>query len=97
MTTAITEPTPGPWNYVLTNGSPTTGIHMISGATPGFLAEVRDCGSGDVHKNISLIVAAPELLDALKSAVELLEILSPLYGDVQRKAEKAIARAEGAA
>lgn len=40
--------TPGPWRYVRANPSPTTGEHLIAGAKPGYLAEVRDCGSGSV-------------------------------------------------
>ena len=57
--------TPGPWRYDRTNGSPTTGEHMIAGAKPGYLAEVRDCGSGDVRANAHLIAAAPDLYAAL--------------------------------
>lgn len=60
--------TPGPWRYDRTNGSPTTGEHMIAGAKPGYLAEVRDCGSGDVRANTHLIAAAPDLYAALKMA-----------------------------
>lgn len=60
--------TPGPWRYCKTNGSPTHGEHVIAGAKPGYLAEVRDCGSGDVVANAMLISAAPELLVALKDA-----------------------------
>ena len=46
-----------PWSYHRTNGSPTTGMHMIAGGKPGYLAEVRDCGSGDVGQNARRIVA----------------------------------------
>lgn len=46
-----------PWSYHKTNGSPTTGMHMIAGGKPGYLAEVRDCGSGDVEQNARRIVA----------------------------------------
>lgn len=60
--------TPGPWRYDRTNGSPTTGEHMIAGAKPGYLAEVRDCGSGDVRANAHLIAAAPDLARALLDA-----------------------------
>lgn len=61
--------TPGPWRVERQNGSPTTGEWMIAGAKPGYLAEVRDCGSGCVKANASLIAAAPELLEALEEAV----------------------------
>lgn len=65
--------TPGPWRYVRGNGSPTTGQHMIAGAKPGYLAEVRDCGSGNVEANARLIAAAPELLEALQLVVDTAE------------------------
>lgn len=39
MTTAHTAT---PWRYAPGNGSPTTGRHMIAGAVPGYLAEVRE-------------------------------------------------------
>lgn len=64
-----TQHTPGPWRYCKTNGSPTHGEHVIAGAKPGYLAEVRDCGSGDVGANARLIAAAPELLAALQAIV----------------------------
>ena len=57
--------TPGPWRYVRANPSPTTGEHMIAGSKPGYLAEIRDCGSGDVVANARLIAAAPALHAAL--------------------------------
>lgn len=55
--------TPTPWRYEQTNGSPTTGMHMIAGGLPGYVAEVRDCGSGDVKANAALIVRAVNTLD----------------------------------
>lgn len=58
--------TPGPWRVERQNSSPTTGEWMIAGAKPGYLAEVRDCGSGCAKANARLIAAAPELLEALE-------------------------------
>jgi len=63
-----TKWTLGPWRYDRTNGSPTTGQHMIAGGKPGYLAEARDCGSGDVIANAHLIAAAPDLYAALEMA-----------------------------
>lgn len=60
---------PGPWRVMRQNHSPTTGEWMITGSKPGYLAEVRDCGSGDVNANAKLIAAAPDLLQALQYAV----------------------------
>jgi hypothetical protein len=59
--------TPGPWRVERQTPSPTTGEWMISGAKPGYLAEVRDCGSGDVKANAKLIAAAPDLLAAIEA------------------------------
>ncbi len=66
--------TPGPWRYDRTNGSPTTGEHMIAGAKPGYLAEVRDCGSGDVRANAHLIAAAPDMAGVSPRAAEMLRV-----------------------
>lgn len=66
----MSKHTPGPWRYDRCNSSPTTGEHMIAGGKPGYLAEVRDCGSGDVSANARLIAAAPDLLEACKAVDE---------------------------
>ena len=63
----VMQHTPGPWRVVRQNPSPTTGEWMIAGAKPGYLAEVRDCGSGDVAANAKLIAAAPDLLAAIEA------------------------------
>ena len=95
-----TKWTPGPWRYDRTNGSPTTGEHMIAGAKPGYLAEVRDCGSGDVRANAHLIAAAPDLYAALERTLNFIantesEMGETLpCGDVARAA---IAKARGEA
>lgn len=92
--------TPGPWRYVRTNGSQTTGERLISGARPGYLAEIRDCGSGDVVANARLIAAAPDMLAALRAV---LKECGPLDSDpdapgtlnaIGRIARAAIAKAE---
>ena len=89
-----TKHTPGPWRVQRQNPSPTTGEWMISGANPGYLAEVRDCGSGDVQANARLIAAAPDLLDALKDALCALECCGKDY-PAASKAKAAIAKATG--
>lgn len=65
--------TPTPWRYVKTNGSPTSGQHMIAGSKPGYLAEIRDCGSGDVSANAAFIVRACNAHDALTADNERLK------------------------
>ena len=57
----------GPWRVDRANPGPTTGEWMIAGGKPGYLAEVRDCGSGDVQANARLIASAPDLLAALEN------------------------------
>ena len=86
--------TPGPWRYDRTNGSPTTGEHMIAGAKPGYLAEVRDCGSGDVRTNAHLIAAAPDMAEALDGLLGLLDAGS-LYEPQAYAARTALAKARG--
>ena len=84
--------TPGPWRYCKTNGSPTHGEHVVAGAKPGYLAEVRDCGSGHVVANARLIASAPELLAAL---VELRDWYAEHTGLPAVSANAAIAKAVG--
>ncbi len=74
--------TPAPWRVVLANPSPTTGEWMIAGEKPGYLAEVRDCGSGDVIANARLIAAAPDLLEALQYAIKQVPELASVPGIV---------------
>jgi hypothetical protein len=93
--------TAGPWRYCPANGSPTTGQHMIAGAKPGYLAEVRDLGRGDVIANARLIAAAPDLLHACRLIAE----NAPLAAEWLRENDpaayaqvaQAIARATGEA
>jgi hypothetical protein len=91
--------TPGPWNVCRQNPSPTTGEWMIAGAKPGYLAEVRNCGSGDVEANARLIAAAPDLLDALNRVLPQYEALLKDCGlrslGTADQARAAIAKAEG--
>ena len=86
--------TPGPWRLSRQNPSPTTGTWMIAGGKPGYLAEVRDCGSGCVVANARLIAAAPDLLDVAEMVLALATIdTSP---ELIKAATAAIAKARGA-
>jgi hypothetical protein len=49
----------------------------------------------ELAANARLIAAAPDLLEALKDMVDLVELLCPFDGPQQRKARAAIARATG--
>ena len=85
----MSKHTPGPWRTARQNPSPTTGEWMIAGGLPGYLAEVRDCGSGDVAANARLIAAAPELLAAC------LEVAQGYTTRGSEMARAAIAKATG--
>ena len=94
----MSKHTPGPWRIERQNPSPTTGEWMVSGAKPGYLAEVRDCGSGDEQANARLIAAAPDLLEALTALVGLARMRAAPLGDYVSAlavADAAIAKATG--
>lgn len=103
MSQQVKGPTPGPWRVERQNPSPTTGEWMIAGGIPGYLAEVRDCGSGDVEANARLIAAAPAMLEALQSLEPYLDRLICYAStcseyepnNAVRKAMEAIAKATG--
>ena len=84
----------GPWTVRRQNQSPTSGEWMIAGSNPGYLAEVRDCGSGIVEANANLIASAPELYDALK---ELAQWYQDYTGLPACSANAALAKARGEA
>lgn len=48
-----------------------------------------------VMEDARLIAAAPELLEALETALKLIELVVPIKGGVTRKARAAIAKATG--
>lgn len=86
--------TPGPWEYVkLSHGS--VYIRSLKDGADGYLADVFLSRPGECKANARLIAAAPDLYESLSSALELLEAISPLEGDVERKARSALAKARG--
>jgi hypothetical protein len=82
--------TPGPWMYrSQANGS----LDFFGeGGNRVILQNVRLINQ---EANARLIAAAPSLLEALESALELIDVITPLEGDVHRKARAAIAKATG--
>lgn len=81
--------TPAPWRVKGTN----SGL-FIAGGKPGYLAEIRDCGSGDVAANALLIAAAPDLLEALRWALDQLDDdLNPDHAAALAAAHAALAKA----
>jgi hypothetical protein len=71
---------------------------MIAGAKPGYLAEVRDCGSGDVRANAHLIAAAPDMAEALEKALNFITNTESEMGETLPcgdAARAALAKARG--
>jgi len=69
----MSKHTPGPWavNRYITSGNQSLGFH-ITGPRDGSVSPVcvgEDTGYGEIDANARLIAAAPELLEALKKAV----------------------------
>lgn len=82
-----TQHTPGPWDYY----PDTDQVARVGGAC---IADVKTHYLNP-EENGRLIAAAPELLSALIAAVELIEVLSPIEGDVLRHSRAAIDKAVG--
>lgn len=91
----MAEYTKGPWRVERQNPSPTTGEWMIAGSTPGYIAEVRDCGGGRAEANAAAISAVPELIEALIAMIDLVDVICPIDGPTQRAARSAIEKATG--
>ena len=96
-----TKHTPGPW-YVGSGTYEGRNIYSTASVTDGegftyqpVVATAEDDEVACWDANARLIAAAPDLLEALKDMVDLVELLCPFDGPQQRKARAAIARATG--
>ena len=91
--------TSGPWKFgkELSSHAGEWLISMDVGLNRGNpIAEIRP-GTGDESANARLISSAPDLLEALRDARRLIELVVPFEGDVTRKIDKAISKATGQA
>ena len=93
--------TPGPWEATKVNWDRTVIRHALRGDAhiPGYLAEVNNIGN-DYDGNTKLIVAAPDLLSALRVARQALADYLPAHRNevtdaAIAAADAAIARATG--
>lgn len=87
--------TPGPWHR---NIPPAKKYPTIFAGRNTHICVVQSLGLSDeeVEANTNLIVAAPELLDALKSLLQdAKDRFTEVPGNVYHKAVDAIAKAEG--
>lgn len=89
--------TPGPWCIGDSNLSVSQFAVLQSESTRRHSTICRmaigEPGYGEIMANASLIAAAPDLLEALRAARRLIELVFPFEGDVTRKIDKAIAKA----
>ena len=98
----MSKHTPGPWFYGdwingtkgESNASEWVEIWNIDADGSQGLPFVA-CKHHDQIANARLIAAAPDLLQALIYAVDLIETVSPFEGDTLRNARAAIAKATG--
>lgn len=83
--------TPGPWRLYCTQKDEFVVRKMFPDGQEAHQIAVKVRGYG----NARLIAAAPELLEALKDALDLIDSISPVEGNTVRKARAAIAEATG--
>ena len=95
--------TPAPWlwdGYTLRPQNPDynrSDVHSILDAAGGYGFMGSDSRETlrELEADRTLIAAAPDLLEALKDALELVEALSVFEGDTVRSMRAAIAKATG--
>ena len=88
--------TPGPWE--IDSEQPST-VKKFTHGNRLSIATVHG-GYGEKTRrtaNARLIAAAPEMLEALEDALNLIDTITPFEGDTVRKARAAIAKARGEA
>ncbi len=85
----MTKHTPGEW---IDRGTNCVGTRwqLVASVYP-----MEDENPEEHAANARLIAASPDLLEALKDMVNLVELMCPFDGPQQRKARAAIARATG--
>ena len=91
--------TPGPWRAEFPDE---ISVRDADGGRIAILANLKGRlgmkgrrDTSEVEANARLIAAAPDLLEALKEMVNLVELMCPFDGPQQRKARAAIAKATG--
>jgi hypothetical protein len=89
-TTHVVGHTPGPWGVTTNNGIPAVGSDTEEG---GLICDLLASNFSNMEANARLIAAAPEMLEALRTAlVHLPGLVHP--ADV-KQIRDAIAKAEG--
>lgn len=90
----MTAHTEGPWSVAETRHNYDTVIRGPKGE-PIALALIAGYTKQEGVANTALLASSPDLLEALKDMVNLVELMCPFDGPQQRKARAAIARATG--
>lgn len=96
----MTTHTPGPWKIVTDNkGDPRHVVGDVYTTVASFLTSVKSCcGPEEIGANAVLISAAPDLLDALDTLLNRIELegCTPLDWPSFRAGRAAIKKATGA-
>ena len=88
--------TPGPWEAFYKSKYDEWHVSVpLSQGTMRLALFDNGVRSENPESDARLIAAAPELLEALESALELIDVITPLEGDTHRKARAAIFKATG--
>lgn len=99
--------TPGPWSIHWGTAQSGSGHHIVDSSDMGELSRIatvlfHDDTDGETAANAHLVAAAPDLLEALQSAHEVLLVSYPLHsidmdrrGAILEQARAAIAKATG--
>lgn len=97
-----TSHTPGPWLrenntvYSLMHYGWRKGTELFKNRFHTYVQADKECPDDEHEANVLLIAAAPELLEALESALDALENEGvTFWSDTQDKARDAIAKATG--
>lgn len=84
------EHTPAPWRDLIGTW------HVVAGDGGSVCMVNRALRPAlEAEANTQLIAAAPDLLEALIDALDLIETITPIEGDTVRKVRAAIAKAKG--
>ena len=90
----MTMHTEGPWSVAETRHNYDTVIRGPKGE-PIALALIAGYTKQEGAANTALLAAAPDLLEALKDTTDLVQLMCPFDGPLQRRSRAAIARATG--
>ena len=87
--------TPGPLQYAFDGGTVAFIVESDSTTVAKLSVTENTTAHSRLEANVRLLSAAPDLLEALRLMVDLVELAVPFEGDTLRRARAAIAKATG--